>query len=136
PKYLILGKGYAFSSSELGLIQTATAGTSETESVELVGDYHNGPLSVIIPFGIFGVIGFIWFIVSGMRVLHRNYRFGNPEFHQLNRFLFAYYIAKVVYFCVIFGAFTNDIFAFTGLLGLGVSLNRGVAKPVVVQTGR
>src|SRR2546428_13711322 len=64
-------------------------GPGGTEDVELVGDYHNGPISVISPFGIFGVLAFGWFLVAGLRALHRNYQFGHPAYRQMNRFLLA-----------------------------------------------
>ena len=52
PHYLLVGKGYGFSATEQAQLG------QKMEGVELVGDYHNGPLSVILPFGIFGSIGF------------------------------------------------------------------------------
>jgi hypothetical protein len=36
----------------------------------VTGDFHNGPLSLVLPFGLSGVIGFIWFLVAGGRVLY------------------------------------------------------------------
>jgi hypothetical protein len=132
PQYLILGKGYAFSGRDLAMIQDTSRGGSGMEGTELAGDYHSGPLSLIIPFGIFGVIGFLWFLWAGLRVLHHNYQFGSPEYHRLNVFLFAYFCVKVVFFFIIFGGFASEMMEFTGLVGLSVSLNGGVAKPVVV----
>jgi hypothetical protein len=64
--------------------------------------------------------------------LHHNYQFGSPEYHRLNVFLFAYFCVKVVFFFIIFGGFASEMMEFTGLVGLSVSLNGGVAKPVVV----
>jgi hypothetical protein len=29
------------------------------------GDYHNGPLSILIPFGLFGMIAFLWLLGAG-----------------------------------------------------------------------
>ena len=65
PKYLILGKGYALSAmdyemAEQGTIQGGSDLSGSAIVAALAGDYHNGPLSIIIPFGIFGVIGFVW----------------------------------------------------------------------------
>jgi hypothetical protein len=131
PQYLILGKGYGFSGRELAsILQTSR---SDQESTEMVGDYHNGPLSIIIPFGIFGVIGFVWFLWAGAKVTYHNYLFGDPSYQHLNCFIFASFVVKVIFFFAIFGAFPNDIGALAGLVGLSVSLNGGVAKPVVVQ---
>jgi hypothetical protein len=126
PQHLIVGKGYAFSSTELHQLLGRLEGT------ELVGNYHNGPLSVILPFGIFGSIAFVWLIVAGLRVMYQNYRYGDPAYHHMNIFLMAYFTAKVVFFFFVFGSLHGDLVMFLGLLGLSVSLNGGVAKPAVV----
>jgi O-antigen ligase len=126
PRYLLIGKGYVFSMAE----QQDMRGT--IESSELVGNYHNGPLSVIIPFGIFGAVGFLWFLVAGLRVTYQNYQLGDPAYHNLNLFLFAFLVAKIVFFFTIFGSFHSDMPMFLGLIALSISLNGGVAKPVVV----
>jgi len=132
PPHLILGKGLGFSAAEqtaAGMEERAFGGTSGTE---VVGDYHSGPLSVIIPFGIFGVIGFLWFLAVALRVLYLNYRNGYPEYKKLNTFLLAYFSAKTFFFFVIFGGFYSELSVFTGLIGLSVSLNGGVARPMVI----
>jgi hypothetical protein len=126
PQYLLVGKGYAFSGTEQYQMGRGL------EATELVGDYHNGPLSVIIPFGLFGAIAFTWLLVAGIRVMYHNYQFGDPAFQTLNTFLFAYFTAKVIFFCLIFGSLHADLPLFLGLLGLSVSINGGVAKPEVV----
>ena len=125
PRYLLVGKGYSFSGSD------QYQSRSNVESVEMVGDYHNGPLSVILPFGIFGAIAFVWLLVAAIRVVYHNYQFGDPAYHQINTFLFAYFVAKVIFFFTIFGSLHSDLPMFLGLLGLSISLNGGVAKPVV-----
>ena len=129
PQHLLVGKGYAFSGSEQHQIDVRGRGL---EGVELVGDYHNGPLSVILPFGLFGSITFLWLLVAGIRVLHQNYQFGDPAYRNLNTFLFGFFIAKVIFFFTIFGALQVDLPMFLGMIGLSISLNGGVAKPVVV----
>ena len=96
------------------------------------GDYHNGPLSVIIPFGIFGCIGFIWFLAAGGRTLYRNYKFGDPALVRINRFLLAYYCMKIIMFFTVFGSLYSDFVGFTGVVGLSVALNWGVRSPVAV----
>jgi hypothetical protein len=127
PQYLLVGKGYAFSGT-----QQAQMGRASMESTELVGDYHNGPLSVILPFGMFGAIAFVWLLVAGLRVFYHNYRFGDPAYQNINTFLFAYFIAKVIFFLGVFGGLHGDLPVFLGLLGLSISLNGGVAKPAVL----
>jgi len=128
PEYLLIGKGYSFSATE----QAQLGSKTNVEARELVGDYHNGPLSVIIPLGIFGAIAFVWLMVAGLRVLYQNYQYGNPEYHHYNIFLFAYFVAKLISFCAIFGSLYSDLPMFLGLLALSISLNGGVARPVVV----
>lgn len=131
PKHLLLGKGLSISAQELSTV-TALERHGHGQSAEvamLAGDYHSGPLSVIIPFGIWGVIGWIWLIVAGIRALYSNYRYGDPELRKINAFLFAYFLAKVIMFHVIFGSFHSQFMFFVGVLGFSVSLNGGIRKP-------
>jgi len=136
PKYLIKGKGFAMDPNDVyradGASFDRTLGAS-TAGALAAGDYHNGPLSLIIPFGIFGVISFAWFLVSGVRFLYYHYRFGDPALKQANTLLLAALIAKIIFFVSVFGGFYSDLYVFTGLVGLGVSLN-GEATPHLVQT--
>jgi hypothetical protein len=89
----------------------------------VAGDYHNGPLSVLIPFGIFGFIGFVWVLTAGGRLLYYYHRFGNPELQRLNTFLLAAFFAKLVFFVLVFGSLKSDFFTFLGLIGFAVSFN-------------
>jgi len=127
PQYLLLGKGYGFSGTEQYHMMNGL------EAVELVGDYHNGPLSVIIPFGIFGSMSFVWLLIAAIRVLYQNCKFGDPACQHANTFLLAYFVAKAIFFFTIFGSLHSDLPQFLGLLGLSISLNGGVAKPGVVS---
>ena len=132
PQYLVLGKGYGFSGREMAMIHDARRGGSLEETTELAGDYHNGPLSLLIPLGVFGMIGFLWFLWGGARALYHNYQFGDPAYSRTNAFLLALFCVKVIVFFVIFGGFAADLAQFAGLVGLSVSVNGGVAKPVAV----
>ena len=137
PQYLLLGKGYSINAAELEMARSTSAFTRSDagEGTALAGDYHNGPLSLIIPFGIFGVIGFVWFLAAGFRVLLNNYRHGDPELRSINTFLLAYFAARVIFFFTIYGALEADLVAFAGLLGLSVSLNGGVRRPAPTVPG-
>jgi hypothetical protein len=130
PKYLLLGKGYALNPSELYLAsQAALRGLAKDYETALVsGGYHSGPLSLIIPFGIFGTIAFLWFLGAGLWVLYRNYRYGDPRLQLANTFLLAHFLMRVVLYFFIFGAVDTDLYKFTGVLGISVALNRGVAR--------
>src|ERR1051326_490955 len=135
PQYLWLGKGLGFNASDMqahiSVNPTTGLAQSSEEGVELVSDFHSGPLSVIIPFGIPGVLGFLWFLAASWRVLYKNYRNGNPAYAKLNRFLLASFIVKVIFFFFIFGNLYSDLAAYTGLVGLSISLNAGVARPFI-----
>jgi hypothetical protein len=135
PKYLLVGKGLGFSSADLRSLTTSSAGGhgEDTDSgAILAGDFHNGPLSVIIPFGIAGVVGFIWFVTASIRALYQNYKFGHPVFKHLNTFLFAYFVSKTVLFCFIFGSLYSDFATFAGVVALSIAVNGGIAKAVAV----
>jgi hypothetical protein len=137
PRYLILGKGYSINPGELEAIRMNPGHAETGEGSALAGDYHNGPLSVVMPFGLFGVFGFLWFLYAGWKVLYQNYKFGDEAYQRLNTFLLAHYIAKVIFFFIIFGSLYSDLAGFTGLVGLSIAINGGVrnlvAAPVVKQ---
>ena len=52
-----------FEAARTGLI-------SNYEGAMLAGDYHNGPLSILMPFGMFGAIAFLWLLGAGLKVLY------------------------------------------------------------------
>jgi hypothetical protein len=130
PGHLLLGKGYALSATDLQNTSQAFNPTDAADSgFAIAGDYHNGPLSVILPFGIWGVIAVIWLFIAGSRALYHNYCYGPPELRTVNAFLFAQFLTKIIMFLSIFGGFSSDIQGFAGLLGLGVALNGGICRP-------
>lgn len=128
PKSLLLGRGYLFSGTE-DFMTRFKSPEEGSQGSELVGDYHNGPLSIVLPFGIWGVFAFLWLLFAGAKVLYRNYKYGSSEYRVLNTFLFAYYMARGIFFMTVFGSLYSDLALFTGLIGLSVSLNGGVAQP-------
>lgn len=127
PEYLFLGKGYLFSSTD-GFMYRFKSVEESFKGSELVGDYHNGPLSVILPFGLAGVFAFLWFMYAAGRALYCNYKYGEEHLQGLNRFLFAYFIARILFFFAVFGSLYSDLALFTGIVGLSISLNGGVAQ--------
>jgi hypothetical protein len=136
PKCLLLGRGFGLSNNDIRVFSTGRPGEEQFsgEGSAKAGDFHNGPLSVIITFGIWGVIGFVWLIAAGWRVLYRNYKFGHPDLLRINRFLFAFFVMKTVFFLAVFGSFYSDLVMFTGLIGLSIAINAGVAKPFRIST--
>jgi len=137
PRYLFLGKGLTFEANDMAMyyaLGNDQAGGDVGGGANLAADYHNGPLSVIIPFGIWGVICFLWFLAASIRVLWKNYKYGEADLHKINTFLFCYFIAKTIMFMFVFGGFYGDLAVFAGIIGLGISLNRGVASKTVPVT--
>jgi O-antigen ligase len=131
PNYLLLGKGYGIKGDDLELAENLVAsGRGDSAEVAmLAGDYHNGPLSVIIPLGIWGVLAFLWFLAAATWGLYRNYRHGESTLKFINTFLLAYFLMRVIMFFVVVGALNYDLFAFTGLVGMSISLNGGIVGP-------
>jgi O-antigen ligase len=131
PQYLLVGKGYGIDPREMEM-QMDLAGfktDSDGDGAIRASDFHNGPLSLIIPLGIFGAIGFLWFMVAGFLVMLNNYRHGDPVHQGLNRFLLAFFVTKALFFFVIYGSFQNDLSIFTGVVALSATINGGVRKP-------
>jgi hypothetical protein len=129
PSHLLLGKGFALSQLDLQNMNQAFRPVDAADSgFAIAGDYHNGPLSVIIPFGIWGVIAFIWLLIAGGWALHRNYRYGDPALRSVNALLLASFLANVFSFMVIFGALSPEMQTLSGFLGLSVSLNGGIHR--------
>jgi hypothetical protein len=132
PQYLLLGKGFGINGAELEFAQNMTyRGGDTTDVASLAGDYHNGPLSVIIPLGIWGLLGFIWFLVAAIRVLYLNHKYSPPDLKRINTFLFAYFIVRTIFFLAIYGSFYAEFFILTGLLGLSISINGGISQSTV-----
>jgi hypothetical protein len=131
PQYLLKGKGYSLDPQDMYLMNESVQrgyATSADFSAS-VGDYHNGPLSVIMPFGLWGVFAFGWFLGGGVWVMNRNRRYGLPQLRHINAFLFAFLLAKILFFIAVFGSLYSDMYQFVGLIALNVALNGGVAGP-------
>lgn len=140
PKHLLLGKGYAVTQADyqmMGRDVSFKAFDPSQQGLALSFDYHNGPLSTIIPFGIWGLLAFCWFIAASLWALWRNYRFGDSELRLINTGLFAIFVERAFMFTFVTGALNSDLVGFIGLIGLSIALNRGVSKrvvePVVVE---
>jgi len=129
-----LGKGYRIDPTELYLVtESIRRGLTEGHQGPIVsGDYHSGPLSVIVPFGIFGVLAFTWILVVGTRLLYRNWRYGDASLRNINMFLFAAYLAKLIFYIFVFGAFYTDLAVFLGMFGFSIALNGGMQKATAV----
>ena len=139
-KHIWLGKGFSISPTDQYLAQESVRRgmTPDYEMMILSGDYHSGPLSLLIPFGIWGVLSFLAFIIISLRVLYRNYRHGDAALLRLNTFLLSFFITKVIIFIGVFGAIHQDVAVFAGIVGLSVSFNGGMcqAKPLLSRPAK
>jgi len=139
PSYLLIGKGYTLDPTDLYLTQQAVKRglAQDYESALRAGDYHSGPLTLYIPLGGLGFLAFGAFLVAGLRLLLANYRYGHPSLRGINTFLLAFFLARIVFFFLAFGAFSSDVMLFTGTVGFSAALNGGVArKPNETPTNR
>jgi O-antigen ligase len=128
PTYFFLGKGFAYSGTDFYLTQQAVRKGMYTayEDTLISGNYHNGILTILIPFGIFGFIAFLWFCAASIRVLYQNYRYGDKALENINTFLFVYFVARLIFYLIFYGQFDLDFISFTGTVGLSVALNGGM----------
>jgi hypothetical protein len=132
PQYLLVGKGYVISSVDYDFVMGPEASVRNTfaqnQALSLAEDFHSGPISTIIPFGIWGSLAFLWFMGAGLWVTYQNYRHGDPGMETMNIFFLAAFAAQIIYFLFCFGDLAGDMLKFTGLLGLNVSFNGGVCR--------
>lgn len=138
PRYFWLGKGFVINPTDLFMNEEGRKRgfVEDFEGALLAGDYHNGPLSLMIPLGIFGTLGFIAFTIACLRVLYLNYKNGEPELRRINRLLLALFIARLFSFWIVFGAISTSLAIFAGLIGFSVALNGGVRKKAFVAAPR
>jgi hypothetical protein len=131
PNYLVLGKGFAMAPVDLYLTDEAVKRGyyKSYEQAIVSGDYHSGPFSLLLPFGLPGFAAFVWFLYAGFRVVYNNYRYGDPALSKINTFLVSYFLARSIFFFAIFGSIYSDLLIFTGIVGLSVTLNRGMQLP-------
>jgi len=131
PRYLVIGKGYSSDASELALFEwhrmTGGGHFEDFEEQMMVGNYHSGPFSVLLSFGIFGVLLVVGFWIASIRLLWQYYARGRPELRLINTLLLSCFLARVVFFLFLFGDMAADLPLFCGLVGLGVALNRAPA---------
>jgi hypothetical protein len=132
PRYLPLGKGYAIDPGDLYLSGfNANMGFGiQAEWAVLAGEYHNGPLSVLIPFGLWGAVGFVWLLVAAALRLRWFCHYGDPGLMRINRALFAMFLTKIIFFLFFFGSFYSELVEFVVLIGLAECLNPATATPV------
>jgi hypothetical protein len=133
PQYLLLGKGYALRAEDFEVMGGGDfAGLRNLDAgdggLATSMDYHNGPLSTLMPFGIWGMISYLWVGVATLFILYRNYRYGDADLKTLNTFLLASGITSVVGFFFLFGAYSADVGNWAKLAGVSLAFNWGIQK--------
>lgn len=130
PQYLWIGKGHGLDSTQLELAryQVGRYFESDIQPAIIAGDYHQGILTTIIPYSVFGLGAFLWFAIAGWKILHRAFRHGDEELRSINTFLYAYYIVRLTYFVFVYGHLYADFYVFCGILAFSISLNRGPVR--------
>jgi hypothetical protein len=134
PQYLLLGKGYALTSEdfqEMGSNRQFNDAhfDASREPLAISGDYHNGPLSVVIPFGVWGCLGYLWFTLAGIHVTYRNFKYGLPELKTVNTLFFVFSLNGAFQFLFITGGLSTNLGGTAAMVGLSVALNGGVRRP-------
>jgi hypothetical protein len=138
PRYLLLGKGFAISTEDYneamtgGSMAAAAANLDAAQNgLALSSDFHNGMLSVILPFGIWGVLATFWFFWAGLKVLYRNWKYGDPSLRLVNAILFILFFIEAAEFASCFAGLSlaSELQFFIGYLGLSIALNNGVCAP-------
>lgn len=124
-EHLWRGKGYAINPMDLHLAsESVRRGYMEQfEPAMIAGEYHSGPLSVSIPFGLPGAACLIWLWWGTWIYLYRCRKYGDPRLRSLNTFLISYLTAKAIFFVFAYGSFSSDLQVFTGLAGMAVAMN-------------
>jgi hypothetical protein len=135
PEHLLLGKGYALDKSDFDMIGggefsrfAASHIDAGDESLAISSDYHSGPLSTLMGFGVWGAIGILWLMAATLFVLVRNYKYGDPALATFNVYMLAGGISSVFAFFFIFGGFQGDVGNFARCAGISLAFNRGLAK--------
>ena len=139
PPHLFLGKGLALSADDfnemmtgnLALQNTAAKVDASQGSLALAGDYHNGMISLVLPFGVWGVIAILWFLGAGAWVLYQNAKYAPPDLKLINTLLFVLFTWEAIPFVSCFGGLqiSGELANFVGFLGLSIALNNGVCRP-------
>jgi hypothetical protein len=128
PRYFWLGKGMTINTLDMDWAETLSRfGGKQWDYSYITGEHHNGFFSVIIAFGVWGLLAFAGFIGVGFWVLLQNYRFGEERLRSVNGFLLLNYIGWVLLFFSYWGTLYWSMRDFAGILGLAVALNGGMA---------
>ena len=141
PPHLLVGKGFTISQEDYNQMLNNAGGAgygmgfrtidAADQGLALANDYHNGMLSLVLGFGVWGVIAVVWLMFAGLRVMYLNLRYGRPELYTFNAMLFIIFFNEMGCYlsCLAGLGISSDMVFFTGPLGLSIALNHGVCRP-------
>lgn len=105
PEYLLVGRGFVQNVSAAAWMQASYYVTPEF--AWMMSNYHNGPLSIILTFGLFGTITFFGFFLFSVRqgivALRRYRRHQNLYAYTLVQFSTLYIGQKILQYIFIMG---------------------------------
>ena len=130
PDYFWYGKGFSYKGVDYQLtFEAVKKGIyAAYEHVLIDGAYHHGLLTIIIPLGIWGIIGFFWLGINGLKLIRYNYVNSPPDLKSINTLVLSYFSAHLLFYCTLYGQFHLDIATFTSLIGFSMALNRSVRE--------
>ena len=134
PQYLLLGRGFNipqddFESMGGGTFANARVVDPGQNPLAMSNDFHSGPLSTLVPFGIWGGIGIVWLMGAGLFVTYRNFRYGEPDLYHFNVYMFAGFIYGIFGFFFVFGGFNAAVGDFGCMAGWSIAMNGRVGRP-------
>jgi hypothetical protein len=135
PEHLLLGKGYALTKEDyenIGQGQFANIGASHIDASEetlaISSDYHSGPLSTLMAFGVWGGLGIVWLMAATWYVVYQNYKYGDPAMRSFNIYTLATCSISIFSFFFLFGAFHDDVGSLARTAGFSIAMNGGLAR--------
>jgi hypothetical protein len=138
PNYLWLGKGFAFSMTDLPTVYSGSYGMDTTDMVLTSRNYHNGMLSLLLDLGLAGFVCGIGFLVTAIRTQWKNLgrAWHSRELGYFHRVMFASLVAQVLVYFFLAGGPTSFVAFFvyylilSGLVATDAILAKsGIAQP-------
>jgi hypothetical protein len=132
PSHLLLGKGFTINKEDFDMMGHGTFSGHQIDEANnplaLSNDYHSGPLTTLMGFGIWGAIGMIWLMGAALYVLYQNYKYGDPDLMAFNAFTLAGAVTAVIFFFFVVGGFASDIGNIAKTVGFSLAMNGGLAR--------
>lgn len=124
PDYWLVGKGYAFGEKEAVAVSGANRATDEIAWAIVTSSYHNGPISLLLGLGVFGLLIGLG-LMFAICVRHGRFvrtKWHDPSLKQCHQVIYALYLVNFGVFLTIYGdvqvSFPTFFFMFAILEGL------------------